>query len=176
MKASLSYLLLPMLLLAGCATKPGATRVPHVADAVSPVPGVVSAGRLTHSDIERVRSAGIRHVIDLTPDDETPDFDEAAAVRAAGLAYTNLPVRGAADLTLETVKTFDAMLRAARRPVLVHCASGNRVGAVAALRARWVDGLPTEEAIEIGKAWGLKGLESSVRQRIEAANVAAGGS
>lgn len=118
-------------------------------------------------DIARVREAGVRHVIDLTPDAETPDFDEAAAVRAAGLAYSNLPLRGAVDLTRENVIAFDTLVQKAKQPVLVHCASGNRVGAMAALRSAWVEGKPADEAIEIGKAWGLKGLEAEVRRRIE---------
>ena len=152
----------------GCATPPLATQLPAVANAVSPEPGVVSTGRLAPVDIGRVREAGIRHVIDLTPDAETPDFDEAATVRTAGLAYSNLPLGGPADLTRENVQAFDAMLREAKRPVLVHCASGNRVGAIAALRAAWVEGRSTEDAIAIGKTWGLKGLEGEVRRRIEA--------
>lgn len=150
----------------GCASSPEVAALPAVAEAVSPAPGVVSAGRLAPADIARVRDAGIRHVIDLTPDAETPGFDEAAAVLAAGLRYSNLPLRGAGDLTRANVQAFDAMLRAAERPVLVHCASGNRVGAMAALRAAWIDGRPAEEAIAIGRAWGLKGLEGEVRGRL----------
>jgi hypothetical protein len=37
---------------------------------------------------------------------------------------------------------------------------------MAALRAAWVEGKPADEAIDIGKAWGLKGLEAEVRRRI----------
>lgn len=164
-------LIAPLILVAalaggGCATTAEPAPLPAIADVVSPVPGVVSAGRLQPADIARVREAGIRHVIDLTPDAETPDFDEEAAVRAAGLAYSNLPLRGAVDLTRENVIAFDALVRTAKRPVLVHCASGNRVGAMAALRAAWVEGKPADEAIDIGKAWGLKGLEAEVRRRI----------
>lgn len=155
--------------LAACSPHPPKPPLPAVANALSPGPGVVSAGRLAAEDIAHVRGAGIRHVIDLTPAAETPGFDEAAAVEAAGLAYDNLPLAGAADLTRENVQAFDAMLRKASRPVLVHCASGNRVGAMAALRAAWIDGVPTEEAISIGKAWGLSGLETAVRQRLDPA-------
>ena len=152
----------------GCTPTTHPTALPAVADAVSPAPGIVSAGRLAADDVARVREAGIHHIIDLTPDAETPDFDEAAAVRAAGLLYSNLPLRGALDLTRENVMSFDALVRDAERPVLVHCASGNRVGAMAALRAAWVDGKKIDEAIATGKAWGLKGLEEEVRRRIEA--------
>ncbi|WP_129649385.1 beta-lactamase hydrolase domain-containing protein [Peristeroidobacter agariperforans] len=140
--------------------------MPQVAAAVSPSPGIIAAGRLKPEDIAQLNDAGIEHVIDLTPDDETPDFDEANAVRSAGINYSNLPVRGAADLTRENAIAFDRMMRNAKRPVLVHCASGNRVGAIAALRAAWLEGQSEEDAIAIGKTWGLKGLEPEVRERI----------
>jgi uncharacterized protein (TIGR01244 family) len=149
--------------LVGCSTP---RELPQVADAVTPAEGIVAAGRLKPDDIERLQHAGIRYVIDLTPDAETPDFDEAEAIRSAGLGYSNLPLRGAIDLTRENAIAFDRMMRDAKRPVLVHCASGNRVGAMAALRAAWIEGKSEEEAVAIGKAWGLKGLESQVRERI----------
>lgn len=167
MKSSLPLALLLAPVAAGYALHAQAMDLPSIAHARAPATGIVSAGRLEAVDIERLRGAGIAQVIDLTPDAETPGFDEAAAVRGAGIAYANLPLRGAVDLTRENVLAFDAILRDAPRPVLVHCASGNRVGAMAALRAAWVDGTSVEEAIAIGKAWGLAGLESEVRGRLE---------
>jgi uncharacterized protein (TIGR01244 family) len=149
----------------GCASTPP-TAVPAIAGAMSPAPGIVTGGRLHATDIAAVRDAGIRQVIDLTPDAETPDFDEAAAVRGAGLAYANLPLHGAADLTRDNVVAFDRLIRDAKRPVLVHCASGNRVGAIAALRAAWVQGKAADDAIAVGRAWGLKSLQGDVRKKL----------
>src|SRR3546814_15366058 len=80
--------LLAALMGPGCATALPAS-VPEVAHATYPAPGIISAGRLVPADIERLREAGIRHVIDLTPDAETPGFDGAATVRAAGPGYSN---------------------------------------------------------------------------------------
>jgi uncharacterized protein (TIGR01244 family) len=171
MKLEVLVLLATALAATGCASDPAVTTLPPVANALVAAPGVVVAGRLQPGDLEGVSAAGIRHVIDLTPDVETPGFDEAEAVRAAGITYSNLPLRGAMDLTRENVLAFDALLRDARRPLLVHCASGNRVGAMAALRAAWVEGRPAEEALAIGRAWGLKGLEGDVRARIESDRV-----
>lgn len=170
MKSISPVLLATVLAATGCVSTPELTVLPAIPEAVSPAPGIVSAGRLTVADIARVRNAGVRHVIDLTPDDETPDFDEATAVLAAGMSYSNLPLRGAGDLTRENVWAFDALVRAADRPVLVHCASGNRVGAMAALRAAWVDGRKVDEAIAIGRTWGLKGLEGAVRSKLTEAS------
>lgn len=125
-----------------------------------------AGGRIAAADLPALRDAGMVHIIDLTPDAETPDFDEARAARAAGFAYDNLPVASPNDLNRETVATFDNLLRNRQGPTLVHCASGNRVGALAALRAAWVDGKSDEAAIAEGRRWGLRGLEAEVRQRL----------
>lgn len=155
------------LLGAGCATAGAPTLIPAVANAASPIAGIVAAGRLHPSDIRLLREAGIQHVIDLTPDAETPDFDEAQAVQQAGIGYSNLPLRGASDLTMTNVKLFHELIETSPRPLLVHCASGNRVGAMAALRAAWMQGQSVDAAIATGRAWGLKGLEDEVRQRLQ---------
>lgn len=167
MKLPVLLTICAVLLGAGCATLGTPTLVPAVADAASPLAGIVTAGRLHPLDIRLLREAGIRHVIDLTPDAETPDFDEASAVRRTGIEYSNLPLRGASDLTLANVERFDTLLKASPRPLLVHCASGNRVGAMAALRAAWMQGQSVDAAIATGRAWGLKGLEDEVRLRLQ---------
>jgi uncharacterized protein (TIGR01244 family) len=168
MKALPMLALLATVVVGAHAAPPPKEVLPPVANAVAPQPGIVSSGRIVSADIDGLRAAGIRHVIDLTPDAETPGFDEAAAVRDAGLAYSNLPLAGAADLTRDNVLAFDALMKQSARPVLVHCASGNRVGAMAALRAAWVDGLPADDAVAVGKAWGLASLEGAVRERLAA--------
>lgn len=84
------------------------------------------------------------------------------------MRYDNLPIRGPEDLTLENVQAFDRLVRSSERPLLVHCASGDRVGATAALRAAWVSGEGSDEAVEKGRKWGLAGLEPAVRATIEA--------
>lgn len=134
-----------------------------------PAPHRVASGRLQASDIPALKHAGIRQVIDLSLDSETPGFDEAAAVRAAGIGYHNLPIRGVGDLTRARVVQFDRLLReVGEQPTLVHCASGNRVGAMIALRAALIDGQPTEAALAEGRRWGLKGLEPAVRKQLQA--------
>ncbi|HET7843699.1 MAG TPA: protein tyrosine phosphatase family protein [Xanthomonadales bacterium] len=155
------------LLLAACAATPAPAPLPALPNLAQQRDDVVTAGAIAAGDIEPMRAAGIRSVIDLRVDDETPAFDEREAVTSAGLEYTNVPVHGADGLTRETVAAFDAALRASPRPVLVHCTSSNRVGAMAALRAAWIGGAPAEEALATGRAWGLKGLEPDVRRLLE---------
>lgn len=158
-----------------CATDPHARRAstaatPSISNLARPAQDVFTGGQLQRADLEWLRANGVRQVIDLTEDAETPDFDEATRVRALGIQYDNLPIRGAEGLTVENVRLFDALLRAADRPVLVHCSSSNRVGAMTALRSAWIDGADPESAIAAGKRWGLKGLEPAVREKLQGSN------
>lgn len=148
------------------AGEPGTQPTPALGRFHAPAEGTYSGGRITADELPALRAAGIAQVIDLTPDAETPAFDEATAVRDAGMAYANLPIASPADLTPEAVAAFDQLLRNAEGPVLVHCASGNRVGALAALRAALVGGQPDEDAIAEGRRWGLGSLEGPVRERL----------
>jgi len=141
-------------------------QAPALSHFANPTPDIHTGGRITAEYLPALRTAGITHIIDLTPDAETPDFDEAAAVRAAGLSYANLPIAGAPDLNRESVDAFDQLLRGTQGPTLVHCASGNRVGALAALRAAWLQGADEEAAIAEGRRWGLRGLEGEVRNQL----------
>ncbi len=132
----------------------------------TPTAGIHSGGRITADDVPALRAAGIRHVINLAPAAETPDFDEASAVRAAGMRYDTLPIAGAGDLDREAVLAFDRLLQGAEGPTLVHCGSGNRVGALVALRAAWLQGADEDAAVAEGRRWGLRGLEDEVRGRM----------
>jgi uncharacterized protein (TIGR01244 family) len=160
-----------LILFAGAASAatPGDNPLEGLSHVSFPAPHRVASGRLQATDVTTLQRAGIRQVIDLSLDEETPDFDEAAAMRAAGIGYRNLPIHGAADLTRANVERFDRLLRAAGdQPTLVHCASSNRVGALIALRAALVDGRPMEAALAEGHRWGLKSLEPAVRERLQA--------
>ena len=158
------------LLLSACASTPETEPPPLSAltGFVAQSDGIYTGGRIADTDVATLKQAGVKQIIDLTVDSETPDFDEAAALRAAGLDYVNLPLAGPDDLSLANVQAFDAMLDSSARPLLVHCGSSNRVGAMAALRAAWIDGRSAEDALAIGRAWGLKSLEPQVRARLDA--------
>jgi len=133
-----------------------------------PIPGVLSGGQPTQDQIASAGSAGYKTVINLRPDTE-PGFEwEAAAVKAAGMAYVSIPVAGAAGLTKDNVTRLDAALKdaAANGPVLLHCGSGNRIGALLALRAAWLEGKNPAAALDYGRASGLTGLEPAVKSML----------
>lgn len=146
---------------------PGNGEMPALKNLSQPDPGHYAAGAVSLADVEALAKAGIRNVINLRPASETPDFDEASAIQAAGMNYESLPIASADDLNRTNVARFDALLKKQEgSPSLVHCASSNRVGALMALRAGWIKGQSTDEAIAVGKQWGLASLEPVVRQKL----------
>jgi len=102
-------------------------------------------------------------VINLRPAAETGGWDEAAAAKRLGLAYVNIPVAGPQDLTRATAEAFAAVVEAhGNAATLIHCASGQRVAALLALKAAWVDGCCIEEGLAAGRSAGLTSLEPHV--------------
>lgn len=134
-----------------------------------PAPQRVVTGTLDAERLRAIDEAGFAHIVSLQPVAEHPDFDEAAQAEALGLRHHHRPIRGAADLDREAARWLDEVLAdIGEEPAVLHCASGNRVGALIALRAAWIEGMAAEAAIAKGKRWGLTRLEGAVRARLSA--------
>ena len=157
-------LLLAAALATGCAhAPPAATSVPLL----QPLPGLYIAGQPAASDWAAIKARGVRTVVNLRAPGELKDRDEAAEVRAAGLRYVEIPVSGAEGINPANARALHAALAPAHGGgVLVHCASGNRAGALLALEQRDFDGVAAERALEIGKSGGVTGLEGKLRQAL----------
>ena len=128
-----------------------------------PLPGVYSAGQPNADDWADIAAHGVTTVIDLRPDAERPGRDEAAEVQAAGLAYRQIEVAGPQDLTPEAARTLWQAIEAAPGKVLVHCASGNRAGALLAIAAAREGGMAPERALELGREAGMTSTEPQAR-------------
>jgi uncharacterized protein (TIGR01244 family) len=124
----------------------------------------ISSGTIDAADLGRLRAAGIKHVINLRTAEESHDFDEERIAAGLGIDYHSIPIAGPQSLTRENARKLDELLdQVGDEPTLVHCGSGNRVGALIAVREAWINGKPAEEAIAAGKRWGLTSLEGAVR-------------
>ena len=132
---------------------------------VSPVDGITSAGQPDEAALEVFADSGYATVIDLRGEGEDRGFDEAAVVEELGLHYVTLPIASGGEITFDNARKLDELLQAYPGPVLVHCASGNRVGALLALRAS-LGGADDEKAIAKGREGGLTSLEGAVQERL----------
>lgn len=128
----------------------------------TPTPDLLTCGLPNGHDLEQARQAGFKTVINLCQPQETPR-DEPSTVEALGMLYVNIPVGGPSDLTeAKAHQLGEVVNNCDNHPILIHCMSGNRVGALLALKAFFVDGKPPREALEEGLAAGLKALEPEV--------------
>ena len=117
-------------------------------------PTLATSGALKPGAISALKQGGFKTIIDLRTPKEGVAQEQAEAV-ASGLQYHNLPVAGAfPDAALR--EQFKQLLEdPANYPVLVHCASANRVGMVWA--AYQLDqGVDFETAAAEGRAIGMK--------------------
>jgi uncharacterized protein (TIGR01244 family) len=128
----------------------------------TPAPDLITCGMPGSQDLRDASQAGIKTIINLCQLRETPP-DEARITDELGMGYFNIPVAGAADLTEAKARQLgDIINDCANHPVLIHCMSGNRVGALLALKAFYCDGKTAQDALQAGRAAGLKGLEPDV--------------
>ena len=131
-----------------------------------PDANTIVCGALNEEKVAALAKAGVELIINLQPDDEL-SFDESAAVKRAGMHYEQLPISGVADLKQLKILAFDNVLRQHHgKKTVVHCGSGNRVGAAIALRAGWLRGRKMDTAMERGRSHGLTKLEDEVYKRL----------
>lgn len=130
--------------------------------------GVLCGGQPSEAALQAARDAGYETVINLRRSEELGDWDEKAVAERLGLRYESIPIGSPNDLSRDNAERLDRALSAAGdAPVLVHCGSCDRVGALFAVRAAKLQGLSTDEAIAAGRRAGLSGLEEAVRQILE---------
>ena len=127
-----------------------------ITNATSPSEGVVFGGQPTEAQLGDLAAADFKTVIDLRSDEEDRGFDEDAATQAAGLAYLKVPMSRGSMGRKETWDAFVEAFAAAEKPVLVHCASGGRVGAAYYAYLVAEEGMSREDARAKAASFGLR--------------------
>ncbi|MBK8972964.1 MAG: hypothetical protein IPM37_17095 [Hahellaceae bacterium] len=130
----------------------------------SPQNDIISCGMPTRQDIENAAEIGFKTVISLCSPSDTPAYEPAQA-RALGMSFYNISVCGPADLTRDKAMALAEIVNdCSKHPILLHCMSGNRVGALMALKAFHADGATPDQALKFGLAAGLTMLAPEVER------------
>jgi uncharacterized protein (TIGR01244 family) len=109
----------------------------------------------TPEQLHQAAREGFKSVINLrAPDEEGALSDEGQQAEAAGLGYVNIPVKPEA-LSDELADQVLRHIAQAPKPVLVHCKTGLRSGALALMYAAVQEGWSAAEAMERGRRLGL---------------------
>ncbi len=138
-----------------------------IPNARRPSEGVLTGGQPTVEQLEAAAQAGFRTIVNLRTPGEQGSWDEAPKAMELGLRYEAIPMAGADGLTAENARKLAEIVDDPEAlPVMVHCASGNRVGGLFAMKALHVDGEDAEKALALGREAGLTRLEDAVRERL----------
>lgn len=130
-----------------------------------PEEGITTGGQPTDDDLRAAAAAGVTTIVTLRRAEEPGFEEERALVEELGMRFVSVPVAGAEGLTAENASRVSETLETADGPTVVHCGSGNRVGAIFAIRA-WQAGRSIDEAMQVGRDAGLTSLEDAVRARL----------
>jgi len=132
---------------------------------VQPVDGITAAGQPDVAALKVFADSGYVAIVDMRgPDEDRGMDDEKGVVEGLGLEYIAFPITSD-DLTFDRARELDELIQSYDEPVLVHCASSNRVGAMLALRHS-LNGASDEEALQHGREGGLTRLEPVVMKRL----------
>jgi uncharacterized protein (TIGR01244 family) len=124
-------------------------------------PTLATSGTIGTGGVKELAEKGFATIIDLRTENEGT-AEEKKNVESAGMSYINIPVTGA-GINHKQLAVFTRAIEKAQTPVLVHCASGNRVGALWTTY-RLSKGINSETAFEEGRTAGMKPfLEEKVR-------------
>lgn len=123
---------------------------------------LITAGQPSVNDFATLKKNGVKKIINLRPEEEDKTFDEGAAAKKYGIDYVHIPIDGVRGITKENAKILHDVLAENDEKVFIHCSSGNRVGALLALKKFYYEGKTAIEAFEYGKKSGMTSLGTHV--------------
>lgn len=125
--------------------------------------------------IHQASQEGFQSIINMQTDDEEKKLkmkphEEAQKAKEAGLAYLHHPVDGE-KLSEDVVDGFRRKATELPAPVLVHCASGKRSGAMVMMHIGCDQGMTGDEVIQKAEEMGFEcdtpELEKFVRDYVD---------
>jgi uncharacterized protein (TIGR01244 family) len=117
-------------------------------------PQIATGGLIQPGAVPKLKELGFATIVDLRGPMEGTAVEKQAA-QAAGIRYFNIPVTEGLPSDAQLAEFGRVIQDPKNYPVLVHCASANRVGATWALY-RIHSGIPVEMALAEGQAIGMR--------------------
>jgi uncharacterized protein (TIGR01244 family) len=133
--------------------------------AALPGSGLLVSGQPDTDVLDKLADEGYVAVIDMRTPGEDRGMDELRETQARGFKYFSIPIDGSDGVNFENAAELDEILSLIDGPVFLHCRSGNRVGALLALREN-LNGASPEDSLAFGKQAGLTSLADAVESRL----------
>lgn len=120
---------------------------------------ICTGGQPTMDDLARMKSEGVKAIVNLRRPSEYDAATEEAKAHQLGLRYLNIPVNGQDPKDEQADEFLKFLADAHNRPAFIHCASANRVGAFWMIRRVLVDGWKLEDAEREAEKIGMRGAD-----------------
>jgi uncharacterized protein (TIGR01244 family) len=142
---------------AGSAQQVTKPTVPGAANFAKLETTVACGGATTPEAVPELKKMGFKSIINLRlPTEAGANVEaEAAAAKAAGINFFNIPFSGQAPDPKVADAFLDAITAKGNEPAYIHCAAGNRAGAMWMIKRLAVDHWETERAYTEAAALGL---------------------
>ena len=129
----------------------------------------VLCGQPSSEDFAEAKKRGIKTVVTLRRNGEL-NWDEKQVVDDLGLEFIRLSFSGPDSLTDDIFgRSLQVLSDKQKAPLMLHCGSANRVGAIWLVHRVINDGVPLDQAVKEAKVVGLRtpGYEEKARQYIK---------
>ncbi len=132
MKIVISFVAAAAMLLSAAQAQVTKQSVPGITNLARVETTVACAGAVTPSAVADIKKMGFASIINLRqPTEQGADIDgEAAAAKAAGINFFNLPFNNAAPDPAVVDRFLQTITQTGNQPAFIHCASGNRAAAM----------------------------------------------
>ena len=117
---------------------------------------VVGGGQVDVNQFPAMAEDGYSLVVNLRQEGEPFPENEEELAQAAGMNYLHIPLSGGDLVGAHAVQLAAALDAHGDENVLIHCASGNRVGALWGLHVAVRDGLSSDEGVQAARDAGMQ--------------------
>ena len=122
-------------------------------------------GQPSQEAFKTLASEGFKSIINMRA--EPAPFDEQTLSKELEVRYHHLPIAGALGITNSNADALYLLLQDPENlPAIIHCASGNRVGALFAIMGARHYGMDADAAVAFGTATGMTRLKSVVKIKL----------
>jgi uncharacterized protein (TIGR01244 family) len=159
-----------MFLLIWSGQEGGQRELPPIRNFLQVTPEFCTGGQPRIEHFAKLKTDGVKAVLNLRQPTEHRAEEEQAAVKEAGLKYFNIPVSAGSPKDEQVVEFLRVTDDPSNRPMFIHCTAAIRVGAFwmirRALRDGWTIDAAREEARKVGLTTAPH-LEEFARDYIE---------
>jgi uncharacterized protein (TIGR01244 family) len=146
-------------------TSPEVSPADLLRNGMLPFEGVLVGGQPTAEQFAAMKDLGYKTIINIRMPGESGSTNPAD-VEQLGMAYISMPLNGETAVAEESARQLAATMKSAEGPIVIHCASGNRVGAILGMKAFHVDGKSAEESFAIAQTAGITRLEPALKEKL----------